>query len=103
MDHCRGFIKGIIRGCLVGPVACVAFAGLLILIDFESVRNELGPVVSLLGWAFQGLPLGAVAGGFIGAIHDALRIRDVERWIVVICLLPIFLVFFVLPVVSWIR
>ena len=99
MDHCRGFIRGIVRGCLLGPVAGIVFVIVLASLDRESFQGEFGPIPALIGWAFGGVPVGAIAGAFFGAIHDALRVNDFERWFVVVCMLPILLGLVVIPVV----
>jgi hypothetical protein len=80
-------------------VVGVALAGLLSMLNHEAAGTEFGPPGLLVGLFVEGVPLGLVVGGFVGAIHDALRLKDLERWIVVVCLLPIVLVFVVFPMI----
>jgi hypothetical protein len=47
--------------------------------------------------------MGAVTGALVGAIHDALRLRNAERWLAVVCVSVLFLVLVVFPLWLWIR
>lgn len=88
MDHCRGFLRGLSIGCLVGPLMSVPIVAALCAKDDMFGKGDLGWIPDLIFLAVMGVPGGALLGSFVGAIVDLRRFRDVPRLMVVLLLFP---------------
>jgi hypothetical protein len=99
MDHCRGFLNGMVRGCIFGPLIGFVVVELLVHFEYDFARGEMG----LFSTYSHSCPIGFFAGGLlgalIGAIHDANRVKDGMRWNLVITLSIGFTMLVIVPCV----
>lgn len=89
MDHCRGFLGGLLFECLLGPVLGNIVTIVLCATDSRGVKTELGWIPALVIYTSFGVRVGGVLGSFLGAIQDARRVREPGRRLVVILLSPL--------------